>query len=163
MSILFYKFVNGANTTILNRSTFKFKTDHLLSVNLTLYKEFYMLIRYRKNQEKIAMGLLSFMSKQRDIKQLQQTMKEYEDNENWHLYLWKYEEDIIGAIGLKIEDDLNVNIQHISVNPSFRNIGVGRQMVDAIHDLYGKKYDVGGNEETEHFFSKYKHNKEESE
>ncbi|PXW88704.1 hypothetical protein DFR56_103209 [Pseudogracilibacillus auburnensis] len=41
-----------------------------------------MLIRYKKNQEKIAMGLLSFMPVEKDVKLLQQTMKEYEDNQN---------------------------------------------------------------------------------
>jgi len=113
-----------------------------------------MLIRYKKNHGKIAMGLLSFMPVERDVKQLQQTMKEYDDNPNWHLYLWKEDEDIVGAIGLKIEDDLNVVIQHISVNPSYRNIGIGRKMVDEIQTLYGEKYDVCANELTQQFFQK---------
>lgn len=113
-----------------------------------------MLIRYKKSQEKIAMGLLSFMPIDKDVKVLQQTIKEYDENPDWHLYLWKEEEDIVGAIGLKIENNLNVIIQHISVNPSFRNIGIGRKMVDEIQVLYGKNYDIGGNEATERFFDK---------
>lgn len=112
-----------------------------------------MLIRYKKNQEKIAMGLLSFMPKDNDVKSLQATIEEYETNEDWHLYFWRYEDDIIGLIGLKIENDLRAIIQHISVNPSFRNAGVGRQMVDEVRKLYCDEYDVGGNEETEEFLS----------
>lgn len=113
-----------------------------------------MLIRYKKSQEKIAMGLLSFMPIDKDVKLLQQTIKEYDENPDWHLYLWKEEEDIVGAIGLKIENNFNVIIQHLSVNPSFRNMGIGRKMVDEVQTLYGKKYDIGGNEATERFFDK---------
>lgn len=113
-----------------------------------------MLIRYKKNQEKIAMGLLSFMPTDNDVKSLQKTIQEYETNDDWHLYFWRYKDDIIGLIGLKIENDLRAIIQHISVNPSFRNTGVGRQMVQEIRKLYCDEYDVGGDEETEEFLSK---------
>ena len=41
-----------------------------------------MLIRYKKTFEKIAMGLLSFMPNEKDLKKLQQTMKEYETEES---------------------------------------------------------------------------------
>ena len=44
-----------------------------------------MLIRYKKNLEKIAMGLLSFMPDAKDVKELQQHIKEYETNPDWHL------------------------------------------------------------------------------
>src|SRR5699024_7450766 len=111
-----------------------------------------MLIRYKKNQEKIAMGLLSFMPEEKDVKFLQHTMNEYETNPNWHLYLWKEDEDVVGAIGLLIEDELNVIIQHISVNPSYRNLGIGQKMVDAIIQQYGDKYDVCSDEFTKDFF-----------
>ena len=37
-----------------------------------------MLIRFKKSYEKIAMGLLSFMPTEKDVKTLQLTMKEYE-------------------------------------------------------------------------------------
>ncbi|MBO1003091.1 GNAT family N-acetyltransferase [Pseudogracilibacillus auburnensis] len=117
-----------------------------------------MLIRYKKNQEKIAMGLLSFMPVEKDVKLLQQTMKEYEDNQKWHLYLWKEDDDIVGTIGLKIEDELNVVIQHISVNPSYRNIGIGKKMIDEVQRLYGEKYDVCANELTQRFFHKCANN-----
>src|SRR5690625_4040226 len=113
-----------------------------------------MLIRYKKNHEKIAMGLLSFMPIEKDVKQLQQTIKEYNTNPNWHLYLWKEEDDIIGAIGLRVENELNVVIQHITVNPSYRNIGIGRKMVTHIIEKYGKRYDVCPDEATEQFFDR---------
>lgn len=113
-----------------------------------------MLIRYKKNQEKIAMGLLSFMPVERDVKLLQHTMKEYETNPDWHLLLWKESDDIVGAIGLMIKDELNVIIQHVSVNPSYRNLGIGKKMVDEINRQYGDKYDVCADEVTQDFYLK---------
>lgn len=112
-----------------------------------------MLIRY-KNQEKIAMGLLSFMPIEKDVKMLQQTMQAYEENPNWHLLLWKEEEDIVGAIGIRIEDDIQVVIQHISVNPSYRNVGIGHKMVDAVTNQYGEKYDICADEVVQAFYDK---------
>lgn len=48
-----------------------------------------MLIRYKKSFEKIAMGLLSFMPNEKDLKQLQQTIKDYETDTDRQLFLWK--------------------------------------------------------------------------
>ncbi len=113
-----------------------------------------MLIRYKKSLEKIAMGLLSFMPEEKDVKKLQQTIKAYEDNENWLLYLWK-EEDILGAIGVLIDDeDQKLMIQHITVNPSHRSLGIGRKMIQGIKDIYGSKYQIGANDLTNNFLEK---------
>jgi riboflavin biosynthesis RibT protein len=112
-----------------------------------------MLIRYKKNFEKIAMGLLSFMPEEKEVKKLQQTIKEYENNPNWHLFLWK-EEDILGAIGVRIENELNAVIQHITVNPSHRNMGIGQKMVKAMEDTFGDKYAMCADEWTEDFIGK---------
>ncbi|KYD09318.1 GNAT family N-acetyltransferase [Heyndrickxia sporothermodurans] len=97
-----------------------------------------MLIRYKKAFEKIAMGLLSFMPNEKDIKKLQQTIKQYENEENWQLFLWKIEDDVIGLIGVQLKDQL-VEIQHISVNPSHRNQGVGKNMLKSIKQIYEGK------------------------
>lgn len=112
-----------------------------------------MLIRYKKDFEKIAMGLLSFMPEKKDVKVLQQTIKEYEINPNWHLYLWR-DDDVLGAIGVNIVDDNNVVIQHISVNPSHRNLGIGTKMIQAIKKLYQEKYTICADHITEEFYNK---------
>ncbi|SFA97880.1 MULTISPECIES: GNAT family N-acetyltransferase [unclassified Bacillus (in: firmicutes)] len=98
-----------------------------------------MLIRYKKSFEKIAMGLLSFMPSEKDLKKLLQTMKQYETEEERQLFLWKQQEDIIGLIGVLFVDDINMEIQHISVNPSHRHQGIGKEMVKALHELYPAK------------------------
>jgi riboflavin biosynthesis RibT protein len=97
-----------------------------------------MLIRYKKPFEKIAMGLLSFMPNEKDLKKLQSTMKQYESSDEWQLFLWK-EEDIIGLIGISVIADSRMEIQHISVNPSHRHQGIGKSMVKALKDLFPDK------------------------
>lgn len=112
-----------------------------------------MLIRYKKTFEKIAMGLMSFMPTEKDLKKLQLTIKEYETEENLQLFLWK-EEDIIGLIGVHMnEDDNAIMIQHISVNPSHRYQGVGKRMVKALKDMYPDKH-ITANSNTAPFVEK---------
>ncbi|KGP72187.1 GNAT family N-acetyltransferase [Pontibacillus yanchengensis] len=110
-----------------------------------------MLIRYKKSFEKIAMGLLSFMPEEKDVKKLIGTIKEYETNERWQLFLWK-EEDILGAIGVQVDENQEqAVIQHITVNPSHRNMGIGKKMVEAVNNQLGTKYSVCSNTRTEAF------------
>lgn len=111
-----------------------------------------MLIRYKKTFEKIAMGLLSFMPNEKDLKKLQQTMKQYESEENLQLFLWKAGEDIIGLMGVLMNED-SAMIQHISVNPSHRQQGIGKSMVKALQELFPDKK-ITANENTESFLSK---------
>ena len=111
-----------------------------------------MLIRFKKSYEKIAMGLLSFMPTEKDLKKLQATMKEYETDESRQLFLWK-EEDIVGIIGTFIVNDETVEIQHISVNPSHRHQGIGKKMVKALRLAYPEK-ELKPNEYTAAFFER---------
>lgn len=90
-----------------------------------------MLVRYKKTCEKIAMGLLSFMPQEKDIKKLQETIQTYENNSNWNLFMWKKDEDFVGLIGIETSDEICL-IQHISVNPSHRGEGIGKEMVSKI-------------------------------
>ncbi len=110
-----------------------------------------MLIKYKKAYEKFAMGLLSFMPDERDIKKLQQTMKSYETDEDMQLFLWK-DEEIIGLIGIEIFVEW-IEIRHISVNPSYRQQGVGKSMVRALKELYPDK-EIKANEYTAAFLTK---------
>ena len=113
-----------------------------------------MLILYKRILEKIAMGLLSFMPNEKDVKKLQETIKQYETLENWQLYLWKEEEDLIGLIGIVIQPDDTILIQHITVNPSFRQQGIGRKMLEQIKQMYEDKQFVS-NDMTASFIVKF--------
>lgn len=119
-----------------------------------------MLIRYKKNMEKIAMGLLSFMPEEKDVKKLQETIQSYESDENWHLYLWREDDDVLGAIGLRINEQQAI-IQHISVNPSHRNIGIGQKMVQSIRKKYATSYTLHAAELVNDFFNRCVENEEE--
>ncbi|TCP31699.1 riboflavin biosynthesis RibT protein [Scopulibacillus darangshiensis] len=112
-----------------------------------------MLIRYKKSYEKIAMGLLSFVPSEKELKKLQETIKNYEEEDHWQLFLWKEEEDIIGIIGVSVEDD-RAYLRHVSVNPSHRGLGVGRKMVSALQRLLGEKYTIVPTDLTEAFYEK---------
>lgn len=112
-----------------------------------------MFIKYKKMYEKFAMGLLAFMPDERDIKKLQQTMKDYEEKEQLQLFLWK-DEEIIGLVGIEIFSHW-IEIHHLSVNPSFREQGVGKSMVKALKELYPDKK-IKANEYTATFLGKCK-------
>ncbi|GGE38349.1 protein RibT [Pullulanibacillus camelliae] len=111
-----------------------------------------MLIRYKRSYEKIAMGLLSFVPSEKELKSLLNTIRLYEEEENWQLFLWK-EEDIIGIIGIEIVGD-KAELRHLSVNPSHRNQGVGRRMVKALQEMIGSKYQIVPSEQTKQFYEK---------
>jgi riboflavin biosynthesis RibT protein len=112
-----------------------------------------MLIRYKKAFEKIAMGLLSFMPNEKDLKKLQQTMKNYESDDSWQLFLWKEDEDIIGLLGVNFTEEKIMKIQHISVNPSHRHQGIGKRMVNALQEMF-PEWEASANDETASFFEK---------
>ena len=97
-----------------------------------------MLLRYKKTYEKIAMGLLSYMPSEKSVKKLQETIQRYETDANWQLYLMKKDEDFIGLIGIEINEN-DYTLHHLSVNPSFRGEGIGKEMVSNLEILFPEK------------------------
>ena len=110
-----------------------------------------MLVRYKKAFEKIAMGLISLMPQEKDIKRLMETIQHYEQDENWVLYLWKKGEEYVGIVGV-LADEAVATIQHITVIPSYRGEGVAIEMLQELRDLGYE--DIQSNEETEPFIQK---------
>ncbi|OIJ15921.1 hypothetical protein BKP35_02750 [Anaerobacillus arseniciselenatis] len=98
-----------------------------------------MLIKYKSSYEKISMGLLAFMPEEKNVKKLQQKIKKYEEDPRWQLYLWKEDEDIVGIVGVSLLEDDTVQLNHISVNPSFREEGIGKEMISALQEIYNGK------------------------
>ena len=111
-----------------------------------------MLTKHKKSVEKIAMGLLSFMPGKRELEALQQTMKKYEENPNWQLYLWKQGDDFVGLIGVEV-DEHTFTVHHAAVNPSFRNEGIGHAMVEKVQQLQEPRA-MRATEETKDFLAK---------
>ncbi|KGR84865.1 GNAT family N-acetyltransferase [Lysinibacillus odysseyi] len=111
-----------------------------------------MLVRYKKALEKIAMGLLSFMPQEKDVRRLMETIQQYEQLDNWMLYLWKEDEEYVGIIGVRTEDTV-ATIQHITVIPSYRGEGVALEMLQQLRDL-NLFTEIKPNDETEPFVQK---------
>lgn len=114
-----------------------------------------MLVRYKKSLEKIAMGLLSFMPQQKDVKKLMETMQSYEQEDNWQLYLWKNNDEYVGIVGVVVEDSV-ATVQHITVVPSYRGEGIAKKMLKELIDS-GKFTEIKACEETEPFVNKCLH------
>ncbi|MEO4053278.1 GNAT family N-acetyltransferase [Solibacillus sp. CAU 1738] len=112
-----------------------------------------MLVRYKKALEKIAMGLLSFMPQEKDVKRLMETIQQYEQEDDWILYLWKKGEEYVGIVGILAEDAV-ATIQHITVIPSYRGEGIALKMLQELREL-GQFKTLQANEETEPFLQKY--------
>ena len=115
-----------------------------------------MLIRYKKALEKIAMGLLSFMPNEKDVKKLTETIHSYENDDNWVLYLWKKNDEYVGIVGLVIDEDNTATIQHVSVVPSYRGEGVATEMLQEVAEL-GQYESVRATDETRSFVQKCIH------
>lgn len=98
-----------------------------------------MLISFKSDFEKIAMGLLSYIEDLKVTSRLKEEMDLYHNEEERELFLWRSEEtnDFCGVIGIEKNDDL-ILVRHISVNPSYRNEGIATKMIDEV----AKKYDV---------------------
>lgn len=118
-----------------------------------------MLLRYKKAFEKISMGLLSFMPQEKDMKKLLETIHQYETNPEWHLFVWKEEEDFIGIIGVRVDETIGI-IQHISVSPSHRGEGIGKEMIQTLPNILHTS-SIQPSEEIKSFFEKCQIEKEE--
>ncbi|RYL93193.1 GNAT family N-acetyltransferase [Sporolactobacillus sp. Y61] len=123
-----------------------------------------MLIHYKKSYEKIAMGLLSFIPSEKDIRVLQQTISRYEEEEPWQLFLWKDGEDVIGVIGIyRDEGSDEAVIKHLSVNPSYRAEGVGKKMICAVDKALGEQVKLLPSDSIKGYFDSCFQNNEEKE
>lgn len=108
-----------------------------------------MLVKYRNSQNKMALGLLSLMLKEREVQQLQQMMQRYEQNPHMEMYFWKEEEKYIGIIGIEVKQKEFI-IRHVAVLPTYRGEGIGRAMVNEIQNSYSN-LTMTATEETESF------------
>lgn len=81
-----------------------------------------MLTKYNKDDnQKIAMGFLSYISDLKDMSNLESELKLYDEDENRQLYLWKSGvEDYSGIVALSFSKK-TVFIEYISLSPSYRS------------------------------------------
>lgn len=118
-----------------------------------------MLVRYRKDYQKIAMGLLSLLP---DLRQGNRFMSEINwalDNE-WPIYLWKDMDDshFIGIVILEI-GDYYVLVRQLSFTPSERSGHNIFSLLNAVNDQYSGKR-LLGTLETQPIISMWERNNE---
>ncbi|MBD5806594.1 reductase [Lactobacillus sp. 0.1XD8-4] len=102
-----------------------------------------MLVRYRKDYQKIALGLLSLVA---DLRRNNRFMEELDwaTANDWPIFLWKDMDDshFIGIIILEI-GDYYVLIRRLSFTPSERSGHNIFSLLNAVHDQYSGKRLLG--------------------
>ncbi|ANZ61976.1 RibT protein [Secundilactobacillus paracollinoides] len=95
-----------------------------------------MLLKYRSDYEKVAMGLLSFVPTLKQIDRLQAELQWYQEGEHRQLLLWRdANQDFSGILGIEERDDF-VIVRLIALTPSNRNTGQINGILDELSDMY---------------------------
>lgn len=94
-----------------------------------------MLVNYRSDYEKIAMGLLSFVPELKPLARLQQEMQWHLKSESRPVYLWRDEDDHFIGIGCCEVGEDYVLIRRLSFTPTNRT---GRDIFGLLSAISGK-------------------------
>lgn len=91
-----------------------------------------MLLKYRSDYQKIAMGLLSLLPNFKDWDRLQRELAWYQDGDDRCLYLWKDEnDDFAGALGTENQGNFLV-VRLITLMPDKQLTHNTWQMLDQL-------------------------------
>lgn len=118
-----------------------------------------MLVRYNKNQKKVAMGLMSFHKNKR-LKEYENLLKSvdwYEEHDQWKLYFWVPNDDsdkIQGIVGGELKDDEFI-VYDLALNPSMRGEGYGFAILDDLQNEY-PQLTLTGTRITKEFIERWK-------
>lgn len=98
-----------------------------------------MLIRYRNDYRKIALGLLSYIPGLRNMSNLQVEFSSYEENENKELLLWRDNDGhFIAIIGIECIYGV-ILIRHIALTPNSRNTNLLFKVLDSVQNYHADK------------------------
>lgn len=97
-----------------------------------------MFYKYKKSYNKVAMGLLSLMTRGVSFKTLQETIRTYEENPDRQLFLWKEGDNITGLVGVEQHEDYFI-IMHFSVNPSYQKEETASRMLEVLREQMHSK------------------------
>ena len=115
-----------------------------------------MLAHYRKENHKIAMGLLSFHKKLTDKSNLLKEINTYETEEGYELFFFTPEgsTNIQGIIGVYWGENKELIIHDVSLNPSYRGDKMGFLMLDELQAKY-PDFTIRPTEITEPYLTKW--------
>ncbi|MBP1045627.1 GNAT family N-acetyltransferase [Enterococcus sp. BWM-S5] len=115
-----------------------------------------MLIPYRKEHQKIAVGLLSFHDKMEKYHSLLNEIGMYEQKESLALFFWLPEQgaNIQGLLGIEYVGSSRLILHDISLNPSYRGEGLGFQLLDELKAKHDE-FEIVGTSATKEYLEKW--------
>lgn len=79
-----------------------------------------MLIEYKKDNEKVAMGLLSYLPDFKNLENLKEEIKLNRESDEFNLFLYQNDDqNIVGVIGTQTANNFII-IRYLSLAPGFR-------------------------------------------
>lgn len=108
-----------------------------------------MLVSYKADYEKIAMGFLSYEQDLKDLQNLKTELKLYTTDENHALYLYREETDnnFCGVVGLERGTDY-VLVRHLSLAPDRRDDATVWALLNELDCRLGGRKMLGSPETT---------------
>ncbi|KRL80903.1 reductase [Lactobacillus ultunensis] len=98
-----------------------------------------MLIPYKKDYEKTAMGLLSYMPDFKNIENLKEEIALNQEDNDFLLYLYRNDQsNIVGVLGTQISNQF-VIIRYLSLAPGFREISYEKEILADLKNEYPDK------------------------
>lgn len=98
-----------------------------------------MLIKLKRDNEKIVMGFLSYLPEFRNIANLQEEMRLNQEEDNFEIYLYQDLDEVVSAcVAVQVGQDFVV-IRNISLAPGFRTEQQIEKIIQDLHGLFGKK------------------------
>lgn len=94
-----------------------------------------MMINYEPFHQEAVLHLLSHLPTVQKGVPVQQILSAYEVLPERRLYVWKHNEEVVGAIGIQKQQQ-TFAVHHIAVHPSFRNQGIGSSLVHAVQEKH---------------------------
>ncbi|GHP12746.1 reductase [Lentilactobacillus fungorum] len=103
-----------------------------------------MLYQYRKDYEKIAMGLFSLVSELQNMDLVTQEMNWYDDQDNRMIYLWRDQNDNwSGLVGIELRGR-QLLIHQLVLTPQSVDQRNYNQLLNELQALYPKYTIIGG-------------------
>jgi riboflavin biosynthesis RibT protein len=95
-----------------------------------------VLLKYRTDYEKVAMGLLSFVPTLKKIDRLQAELQWYQESDQRQLLLWKdLNQDFSGIVGVEFRPGF-VIVELIALTPAVRDTNQTTTILDELADMY---------------------------
>ena len=107
-----------------------------------------MLLKYKRDYQKIAMGFLSFEPDLKVLSNLQSELKLFAEDAGHQLYLYKdADNDFSGVVGIE-DGDGYVLVRHLQLAPALRNQETINTVLDELASIVGARRIMGSLETT---------------